>query len=111
MTQSRIGDDISPAYVSPLRQEPLFDPLQSGSSTMKEDCGNPSLRLRDAAEVIHKAAVHYRWAGRSYKKTYVELEKTDPIGFEEFNQIVAVALEAADQIKLPGPPTRRCIDW
>jgi hypothetical protein len=69
---------------------------------MKEDCRNPSLRLRAAAEVIHKAAVHYRWAGRSYKKTYAELEQTDPIGFEEFNEIVAAALEAADQVELSG---------
>jgi hypothetical protein len=67
---------------------------------MKEDCRNPSLRLRAAAEVIHKAAVHYRWAGRFYEKTYVELEKTDLIGFEDFNEIVAAALEAADQVKL-----------
>jgi hypothetical protein len=32
----------------------------------------------------------------------VELEKTDPIGFEEFNEIVAAALEAADRVKLSG---------
>jgi hypothetical protein len=69
---------------------------------MKEDCRNPSLRLRAAAEVLHKAAVHYRWAGLSYNKTYAELEQTDPIGFEEFNEIVAAALDAADQVELSG---------
>jgi hypothetical protein len=57
---------------------------------------NPSSRLRAAAEVIHRAGVHHQWAGPSYKKTYAELEQTDPIGFEEFNEIVAAALEAAD---------------
>jgi hypothetical protein len=69
---------------------------------MKEDCRNPSSRLRAAAEVIHRAGVHHQWAGPSYKKTYVELEKTDPIGFEEFNEIVAAVLEAADQAELRG---------
>jgi len=69
---------------------------------MEEDCRNPSLRLRAAAEVIHKAAVHYHWVGRFYEKTYLELEKTAPIGFEEFNEIVAAALEAADQVGLSG---------
>ena len=68
---------------------------------MKKDCRNPSLRLRAAAEVIHKPAVH-AGAGRSYKKTYAELEQTDPIGFEEFNEIFAAALEAADQVELSG---------
>jgi hypothetical protein len=72
---------------------------------MKEDCRNPSSRLRAAAEVIHKAFVDHHWGGPRYKKTYAELEKTDPIGFEEFNEIVAAALEAADQVELSGDTT------
>jgi hypothetical protein len=64
---------------------------------MSENCRNPGSRLRAAAEVIHQACVHHRWAGPYYQKTYAELEKTDPIGFEEFNKIIAEALKAADQ--------------
>jgi len=63
---------------------------------MAEDCRKPSPRLRAAAEVIHKASVDHGWAGPHYKKTYKELEETDPIGFEEFNEIIADALAAAD---------------
>lgn len=63
---------------------------------MAEDCRNPSSRLKAAAEVIHKASVHHGWVGPHYKKTYKELEESDPVGFEEFNNIVADALAAAD---------------
>jgi hypothetical protein len=43
----------------------------------------------DGAQIdVEQAAVHHHWAG-SYKKTYAELEKTDPIGFEEFNTAVS----------------------
>jgi hypothetical protein len=63
---------------------------------MREDCSKPSPRLRAAAEVVHKAGQFHSWAGPNYKKTYKELEETDAIGFEEFNEIIAAALEAAD---------------
>jgi hypothetical protein len=40
--------------------------------------------------------MRYAWVGPLDRKTYEELEATDPIGFEEFNAIIAHALAAAD---------------
>ena len=49
------------------------------------------------AKVIHDVGVVGRgWVSPHYKKTYEELEATDPIGFEEFNDLIATALEAGD---------------
>jgi hypothetical protein len=55
-------------------------------------------KIRAAGEILHKAAVHNKWAGEHYNKTYAELETTDPIGFEEFNDLVAAMLEAAEKV-------------
>jgi hypothetical protein len=58
---------------------------------------NPSPRLRAAAKVIHDHGVRHAWRGiPNYAQTYEELEQVDPIGFGEFNEIVAEALAAAD---------------
>ena len=66
---------------------------------MAEDCSNPSPRLRAAAKAIYNAGLQHGWFGDGYTKTYEELEQTDPIGFEEFNQIVAEALSEADKAR------------
>ena len=69
---------------------------------MAEDCRNPSPKLRAAAKVLHNISVLHGWAGPHYKKTYEELEKTDPIGFEEFNAIVANVIDAAEKAAMPS---------
>jgi hypothetical protein len=46
---------------------------------------------------MHDFDLHARIAHGTYKKSYEELEKTDPIGFEEYNAMVADALAAADR--------------
>jgi hypothetical protein len=54
-------------------------------------------QVRAAAEVIHNAGVRYGWIGPSYTQTYLELEKKDPIGFDEFNDLIHDALMAAEK--------------
>ena len=61
-----------------------------------EDCRNPSPRLRAAAKAIYDEGLRHGWFSPHFKKTYEEFEKTDPVGFEEFNELVAGALAAAD---------------
>lgn len=64
---------------------------------MTEDMANPGPRIRAVAKVIHDAGVvRHGWVSPYYKKSYEELEATDPIGFEEFNDLIAAALEAGD---------------
>jgi len=49
------------------------------------------------AKVIHDAGVvRHGWVSPHYTKSYEELEATDPIGFYEFNSLIAAALEAGD---------------
>jgi uncharacterized protein (DUF488 family) len=68
-------------------------------------------RVRAAAEVLHKAAVHYGWLSPYYTKSYQELEKTDPIGFDEFNAIVADILKAAQRWPAEQRPECRAAQW
>jgi hypothetical protein len=58
-------------------------------------------RIRAAAKVIHDAGRFHRWSG--FSKPYREL---DQIGLEEFNAIVASALEAADKVRGEGEGTK-----
>ena len=57
---------------------------------------NPSPRIRAAAKIFHDHDLDVRRIAGSYKQSYEELEQSDPIGFGEFNDIVADALAAAD---------------
>lgn len=66
---------------------------------MEEDPRNPSPRLRAAANVVYDAGILHRWTGPCYATSYEDLERTDPIGFEEFNEIIADSLDAADAVQ------------
>lgn len=57
---------------------------------------NPGRSIRAAAKILHDYDLVARRAHGVYKKSYEELEQTDPIGFEEYNSMVAQALDAAD---------------
>ena len=63
---------------------------------MTKDLRHPSPRLRAAAEVVYETAKALEWSG-FVAPTYREFERTNPIGFEEFNAIIDLALEAADK--------------
>lgn len=58
--------------------------------------GDPGLPA--AAKVIYNAGRHHRWLG--FAKPYEEL---DPIGLEEFHEIIASALAAADAARADSP--------
>ena len=62
--------------------------LQAAEKAIK-DSRDPSPALRAAAKAIHDKAVRDGSYGPHYKKTYEELQSTDPIGFGEFNDMVA----------------------
>ncbi len=55
---------------------------------MTENMRNPSKEFREIASRRHEEIVKSGVVGPHYKKTYAELEETDPIGFEEFNEYV-----------------------
>jgi hypothetical protein len=61
-------------------------------------------RIRAAAKVIYDAGRFYGW--QSYRKPYEELDR---IGLEEFNTIVAAALDAADNVQLAAIPGRQLV--
>jgi len=63
---------------------------------MTEQPSEPSARVRAAVKVLHDYGTRHRWVSRHYAKTYEELEATGPIGFGEFNDLIAEALDAAD---------------
>jgi hypothetical protein len=60
---------------------------------VNDDPGVPA-----AAKVIYNAGHHHHWSG--FTKPYEEL---DPIGLEEFHQIIASALAAADAARAGSP--------
>ena len=61
-------------------------------------------RIRAAAKVIYDAGRSYGWPG--HRKPYEELDR---IGLEEFNRIVAAALDAADNVLLAAMPGRQLV--
>lgn len=50
-------------------------------------------RIRAMAEYLHNLGQQYGWAGPHFKKTFQEFEATDPIGFEEWLDCMALAWE------------------
>ena len=61
---------------------------------MDDDPRNPGPGVRAAAKVMHDHDLDARKAHGPYKSSYEELEATDSIGFEEYNELIMRALEA-----------------
>lgn len=70
---------------------------------MPEDMQNPSAAFRAIASKRHAEIVASGVVGPHYKKTYEELETTDPKGFEEFNAYVVHEAETLLESRIPQP--------